>query len=292
MQKAIIFGANGQDGIYMTELCYKNDIKPIRVARNSGNADILNSVADKNFVQELIADVLPDYVFHLAANSTTKYDALFENHETISTGSLNILDAVYRISPKTKVVITGSGVQFKNVGLPISENTPFEAWNAYAIARIQSVYAARFFRSLGVRVYVAYLFHHESPYRKSSHVSKMITDKIKNILKGQDEKISLGNIDVEKEWAFAEDIVEGIFTLVNQENVFEATVGTGVTHSIREFLDECFLQSGLEMEKYLEIKEGFVPEYPKLVSDSSTINSLGWKPKTELKKLVSILLAN
>lgn len=292
MQKAVIFGANGQDGIYMTELCYKNNIKPIRVARNSGNADILNSVANKNFVQELIADVLPDYVFHFAANSTTKYDALFENHETISTGSLNILDAVYRISPKTKVVITGSGVQFKNVGLPISENTPFEAWNAYAIARIQSVYAARFFRSLGVRAYVAYLFHHESPYRKSGHVSKMITDKIKNILEGQDEKISLGNIDVEKEWAFADDIVEGIFTLVNQENVFEATVGIGVTYSIRDFLNECFLQSGLEMEKYLEIKEGFVPEYPKLVSDSSTINSLGWKPKTDLKKLVSILLAS
>lgn len=292
MKKAIIFGANGQDGIYMTELCNKNNIKPIRVARSSGNADILNSVANRSFVQELISDVLPDFVFHLAANSTTRYEALFENHETISTGSLNILDAVYRFSPKTKVVITGSGVQFKNVGLPISENTPFEAWNAYAIARIQSVYAARFYRSLGVRAYVAYLFHHESPYRKPGHVSKMITDKIKHIVKGQTEKICLGNIDVEKEWAYAEDIVEGIFTLVNQDNIFEATVGTGVTHSIRDFLIECFMQSDLEMEKYLEITEGFIPEYPKLVSDPSAIRSLGWKPKTDLKKLVSILLAN
>jgi GDPmannose 4,6-dehydratase len=289
MQKAIIFGAGGQDGIYMAELCVKNNIQPIKISRHA-TADYNASVADKDFVNALVKKEQPDYIFHLAANSTTRYDALFENHETISSGTLYILDAVKHHSPHTKVLITGSGVQFKNTGNPISENTEFEAGNAYAIARIQSVYAARFFRSLGIKTYVAYLFHHESPYRKEHHVSKMITDKIKNIVRGNADKISIGDVSVEKEWAFAEDIVEGIFTLVNQDEVFEATVGTGIVHSINDFLEECFSQVNLDMNQYVETKQNFTSEYPKLVSDPTTINKLGWKAKTDLQKLVHILL--
>lgn len=289
MQRAIIFGAGGQDGIYMAELCLKNNIQPIKVSRHAV-ADYSASVADKDFVNLLIKNEQPDYIFHLAANSTTSYDALFENHETISSGTLYILDAVKKYSPHTKVMIAGSGVQFKNTGVPISEKTEFEAGNAYAIARIQSVYAARFFRSLGVKAYVAYLFHHESPHRKKHHVSKMITDKIKNIVLGKKDKISIGDISVEKEWAYAEDIVEGIFTLVNQDEIFEATVGTGIVYSINDFLKECFRQVNLDMNEYVEIKENFTSEYPKLVSDSATINRLGWKAKTNLQELVSILL--
>jgi GDPmannose 4,6-dehydratase len=207
MKKAIIFGASGQDGIYMKRLCEKQNIIPITVAR-SDNFDYKGSVTNINLVEDLVK-IKPDFIFHLAANSTTRHEALFENHETISTGTLNILESVKKYSPHTKVVITGSGVQFENKGLPISEKDKFEASNAYAIARIQSVYAARYFRKIGIQTYVAYLFHHESPYRHATHVSKMITNHIKNILAGKDEKIIIGDASVQKEWAFAEDIVEG-----------------------------------------------------------------------------------
>ena len=289
MKKALIFGASGQDGLYMTRLCQQRQIEAVTVARSAG-FQCQGSVTDRNLVEKLVREK-PDFIFHLAANSTTRHDALFENHETISTGTLNILESVKCYSPESRVLIVGSGVQFKNTGQAISERDEFDAANAYAIARIQSVYAARYFRTLGIKTYVAYLFHHESPYRHGAHISKMITDKIKGIAAGHPEIITIGNASVQKEWAFAEDIVEGIFTLISQDEISEAAIGTGITHSIMDFLTECFERVNLPLQPHVEFLSNFTPEYFKLVSDPKTINSLGWKAKTDLKELVKILLA-
>ena len=288
MKKALIFGASGQDGLYMTQLCRQQQIEPVTVARSEGFR-YQGSVADRALVEELVKQK-PDCIFHLAANSTTRHNALFENHETIATGTLNILESVKLYSPESRVLITGSGVQFKNTGNPISENDEFEAANAYAVARIQSVYAARYFRSLGLKTYVAYLFHHESPYRHATHISKMITTRIKAILNGNCEKIVIGDATVQKEWAFAQDIVKGMFTLVNQSDAFEAAIGTGVAYSIMDFLTECFAQSNLKIEEHVEFRNNFKPEYSRLVSNPQTINRLGWKAETDLRTLVEILL--
>jgi GDPmannose 4,6-dehydratase len=288
MKKALIFGASGQDGIYLARLCQQREIEPVTVARSKGFG-ICGSVSDRALVETLVRQK-PDYIFHLAACSTTRHEALFENHETISTGTLNILENVFRFSPESRVLITGSGVQFKNTGHPISERTEFKAANAYAIARIQSVYAARYFRNLGVHAYVGYLFHHESPYRHPTHLSRMITDKIKRIRNGHLEKIIIGDATVEKEWSFAGDIANGLLTLTSQEDIFEAAIGSGIAYSIMDFLRECFAQSGLVLEEHVEFLKGFKPEYARLVSDPSTMNALGWRNVTDFRSLVRILL--
>ncbi|HOV11632.1 MAG TPA: NAD-dependent epimerase/dehydratase family protein, partial [Bacteroidales bacterium] len=140
--KAVVFGIHGQDGYYLNNILQKNNVQVIGVSRSEGNW-VRGDVSNRTFVEELIRNHQPDYVFHLAANSTTRHDALFENHETISTGTLNILEAVYRYSPGTKVFLSGSAMQFENKGLPIDEQTPLSASSPYAVARIQSVYAGR-----------------------------------------------------------------------------------------------------------------------------------------------------
>lgn len=272
----------------MTRLCRQQQIEAVTVARSAGFRH-QGSVANRALVEDLVKQK-PDFIFHLAANSTTRHNALFENHETIATGTLNILESVKLYSPESRVLITGSGVQFKNTGNPISEKDDFEAANAYAIARIQSVYATRYFRTLGVKAYVAYLFHHESPYRHASHISKMITTQIKSILAGSNEKIVIGDATVQKEWAFAQDIVEGIFTLVSQDDVFEAAIGTGIAHSIMDFLAECFAQTNLKINEHVEFRNNFKPEYSRLISNPQTINRLGWKATTDLRSLVNVLL--
>lgn len=287
---ALIFGASGQDGVYMAKLCQNKGIKPIGIARRPG-FDVQGSVSDTKLVETLVQDHKPGFIFHFAANSTTRHDALFENHETISTGTLNILESVKKHSPNTRVLITGSGVQFKNIGEPISEKSEFEAWNAYAVSRIQSVYAARYFRQLGFKVYVAYLFHHESPFRQDHHVSKIICNQIHDILAGKITRLKLGDPTVQKEWGFAGDIVEGIFTLVNQDDVFEACVGTGVVHSIYDFIAASFDLAGLSLQSNLESNNSYRTEYSKLVSCPNTISRLGWKPTTSLSELAKIMLA-
>jgi GDPmannose 4,6-dehydratase len=241
-------------------------------------------------VEKLIEKEKPEYVFHLAAHSTTQHDTLFENHATISTGTLNILESVKRHSPETRVFITGSGVQFENTGKPISETDNFEASSPYSLARIQSAYASRYYRSLGLKVYIGYLFHHESPLRKPHHISQMIALAVKRIGEGNDEIIEIGDISVEKEWTFAGDVARGIFTLVDQDRVFEAVIGSGITYSIEKWLELCFGVIGRDWHDYVILKEGFTPEYKKLVSDIRTINSLGWYPTVGLKDLAEMMI--
>ena len=285
---ALIFGANGQDGCYLHELCKAKGIKPLGVSR-SGDW-IRGDVSDYKQVEELVKKYKPTYLFHLAATSTTRHDALFENHAAISTGTLNILESVYKHSPTSKVFITGSGVQFYNDGNPISEDTAFEASSAYAIARIQSVYAARYYRILGIKAYVGYLFHHESPLRKPNHVSQKIVLAAKRIAHGSEEKLQIGDINVEKEWTFAGDVAEVIMTLVEQENVFEAVIGSGKTHSIKDWIEVCFLHLGLDWTRYLEQAENFQPEYKRLVSNPALMDSLHWQPKIDLRQLAAMMI--
>lgn len=286
--KALIFGASGQDGYYLQELYKLKGIESIGVSR-SGNG-YLGNVADYGQVEQLIKQYLPIYVFHLAANSTTRHDALFENHDTISTGTLNILEAVKKHSPASKVFITGSGLQFKNVGNPISEHDEFEANSAYSVARIHSVYAARYYRSIGIRAYVGYLFHHESPHRKASHVSKMVALATQRIAEGSNEILEIGDIAVRKEWTYARDVMQGIMTLLDQDEVFEATVGSGLAYSIEDWLELCFTLIGRDWHDHVRLRPGFVSEYKQLVSNPKTINDLGWQPSTTLPDLARIMM--
>ena len=89
--KALIFGVNGQDGYYLKQLIERNMGEIYGVSRKPHPEFINGSVGDSILVAQLVRDIRPDYIFHLAANSTTHYDALFENHETISTGTINML---------------------------------------------------------------------------------------------------------------------------------------------------------------------------------------------------------
>jgi GDPmannose 4,6-dehydratase len=288
---ALIFGAGGQDGFYLQQLCRERGIVPIGISRSLNSDSIRGDVADYEQVEKLVTCYQPTYIFHLAANSTTRHSALFENHATISTGTINILESVKNQNPTTRVFITGSGVQFKNTGQPISEKDEFEASSAYSVARIQSVYAARYYRSLGIRTYVGYLFHHESPLRKSGHVAQMVSSAARHSVVGGGEKIKLGDISVRKEWAFAGDIVRGILTLVSQDDVFEAAIGTGQAYSIEEWLEQCFGLVGKNWRRHVKLDQGFVPEYRCLVSNPETIRSLGWFPAVEFSELASIMMA-
>ena len=287
---ALIFGANGQDGHYLSDLCKSQGITPIGVSR-SGDW-VRGDVSNPDQVRDLIKRHTPAYIFHLAARSTTRHEALFENHETISTGTLNILESVRTIYPQARVFLAGSGLQFKNTGKPISEKDPFEASSAYAVARIQSVYAARYYRSLGVRVYVGYLFHHESPLRGPGHVSKLIALAAQRIAAGSSEILELGDITVEKEWTFAGDVAQAMLDLVRQDKVFEATIGSGSAYSIQNWLEQCFSVIGKDWKRHVRLKEGFVAEYPRLVSDPSTIRSLGWSPKVGFAELAKMMMAS
>lgn len=290
MQNAIIFGANGQDGVFVSGLLRKLGIEVIGVSRTG--CDIRGDVADFTFVEALIKREQPHYIFHFAANSTTKHHVLFENHAAISTGTLNILESVRLHCSGCKVFLSGSAMQFKNEGLPIDENTPFDASSAYSVARIQSVYAARYYRSaFSLSIYVGYFFNHDSPLRSEQHVNQKIAQSVKRIAAGSHEKLVLGNIEVQKEFNYAGDIVDAIWTLINQDVVFEAVIGSGHAYSIREWADYCFRKISKDWADFIEIKSDFVPEYKILVSKPELIRNIGWQPKVGFEQLADLMMA-
>ena len=286
--KAIIFGANGQDGHYLTLLLLKQKIKVIGVSRSGDFLKI--DITDLNQVISLIKTETPDYIFHLAANSTTNHSALFENHQTIATGTLNILEAVKQFSAHSKVFISGSGLQFLNTGEPIKETDLFSANDAYSVSRIQSVYAARYFKTLGLQVYVGYFFNHDSPLRTERHVTKMISETVKRIASGSTEKLEIGDMSVIKEWSYAGDIVDGIWLLVNQDIVFEANIGSGKGYSIEEWIKKCFSLVNKNYSNYIIENHNFVSSYKKLVSCNNLISSIGYDPKITFDVLAVLMM--
>ncbi len=286
MSTSVIFGISGQDGFYLQERLQREGHLVVGVSRSNGG-----DVSNRCYVNTLIREVRPDYIFHLAANSTTRHEALFENHETISTGTLNILEAAKAHAPASRLFITGSGVQFVNTGCPISEQDAFAPLSAYAVSRIHAVYAARYFRSLGLRAYVGYLFHHESPLRKSGHLCKAIAELAKRAREGSKEQLTVGDASVRKEVGFAGDIAAGIWSLVSQDAVFEAVIGTGRAYSIQDWIEICFSKAGCDWRKHIILRaDGFVPEYPVLVSDPATIFSLGWRPVVDIHALAEMMV--
>jgi GDPmannose 4,6-dehydratase len=200
------------------------------------------------------------------------------------------LESAYRHVPGARVFIAGSGVQFVNVGQPINEETPFEPSSPYAVARICSVYAARYYRRLGLATYVGYLFHHESPLRPRAQVSQKVARAASAIASGAETKLELGDLTVIKEWAYAGDIAEAIAMLLRQDQVFEAVIGSGEGYTIEQWVEACFSEVGMDWRPHVELVRGFVPEYRFLVSDPRRMLSLGWRPKTSFFELVKMMM--
>jgi GDPmannose 4,6-dehydratase len=286
---ALVFGANGQDGPYLVEALRARGVEAKGYSRSGPWARL--DVADRAAVDAVVAAERPDLVFQLAARSTTRHEALFDNHAAISTGCLNVLEAVRAHAPAARVFIAGSGVQFRNVGEPIDEDTPFEASSAYAVARIQSVYAARYYRSLGVRAYVGYLFHHESPRRGAGHLSAVIAAAARRIAAGSGETLEIGDPKVVKEWTFAGDAMAAAVDLCSQDAVFEAVIGSGEGRSVEEWLEACFGRVGLRWHDHVRTKPGFRAEYPRLVSRPDRLRALGWRPRVGFSDLAAMMMA-
>lgn len=274
----------------------------------AGDTQCYCEINDGFDVRALINNVRPAFIFHLAANSTTSEECVFENHNTIGTGTLNILEAIDRLKISTRVFIAGSALQFMNKGAPIREDHPRSSESGYAVLRNYATDLARYYRGRGVNVFTGFLFHHESPRRKDRHVSQVIArlarqarDHVIDAALVEDQKLAIGDLSVQKEWTFAGDTVAAIWTLVNQGidhdsgngsgTIWEANIGTGEGFSIEEWADECFAIANLDWRDYITERSDFVPEYRRLVADSRRIRSLGWRPKFNFRDLARMMVA-
>ena len=287
--KAVIFGSNGQDGFYLSELLKKEGLELFLVSRK--NSQIIGDISDFNFVSNLIERIKPDFLFNFAAESSISHEHIFSNNQTISLGTINILESVRLFSKKTKVFLCGSALQFKNSNEPIDENTEFLGNNPYSIFRINSTLIARYYRkNFGLNIYFGYLFNHDSPLRSESHINQKIISVTKRISKGSTEKLIIGNYNVIKEFSFAGDIVEAIWIFVNQDQIFEIVIGSGRGYKILDWIKLSFSSFNLNWEDHVGIDSKFKSEYEVLISKPTKLFNMNWMVRTSFEELFHLML--
>jgi len=287
--RAMIFGGTGQDGHYLRNILLENNVD-VKCASRSGG-DYCIDVADTLDVEDLLLRERPDYVFHLAATSSTDHKHLWANHSSIGTGTMAILDAVDRHLPSTKVVLAGSGLQFMNEGTPLNEESKLDHSSPYTVARNYSLYAARYFRSRGLRVYFAFLFNHDSPLRSNRHLNMKIAEAAALAARGGRNRLQIGDLAAKKEFNFAGDITAAFWQLVCQDSIFECVIGGGKSHTILEWVELCFQYVGLDWKQYVDTDETYQSPYKCLVSDPARLLSLGWQPNMNFRQLSEIMMA-
>jgi GDPmannose 4,6-dehydratase len=273
--KAIITGANGQDGFYLTKLLHFYNVEVIPIASDSGI-----DLSQRFVVQDLVDSAQPDFIFHLAAKSTLDHAYAAANHEIIAQGSFNLLDAALKFAPNCRVFLAGSAYQFKNEGNPIKETDSWDTDSVYCAARGYSKLLADAYRARGLMTYFGYFFHHESPKRGADHISQRIAKAARNRT-----GIEIGDPSVIKEWTFSQDAMEAVWALVNQDAIFDANIGTGIGHSIAKFASFCYAVQGLHLEDYIKIPKNYIAPYRTLTCNPERIFSIGWTPRVNLQEL-------
>ena len=316
-KKALITGITGQDGSYLAELLLEKGYEVHGIIRrsssfNTGRIEHLyqdfhvndarvflhyGDLADGSALSRLLEKIQPDEIYNLAAQSHVRvsFDIPEYTADVVALGTIRILDAIKETEIKTKFYQASTSELYgKAVETPQTEKTPFYPRSPYACAKLYSYWITVNYReSYDMYACNGILFNHESPRRGETFVTKKITHAIARILKKEQDKLYLGNLDAKRDWGYAKDYVEAMWLMLQQDKAEDYVIATGETHSVREFLDEAFGLVGLDWKKYVEIDPRYYrPAEVDLLLGNPTKakEKLGWKPKTTFKELVKIML--
>lgn len=308
MSKALIFGATGQDGSYLSEFLLKKGYSVHGVVRRSSAInprlafmqDVkfhYGDVLDGSFVHNLIAKTRPKEIYNLAAQSDVKVS--FDNPEYTSKvnalGTLNILEAIRNNWRTAKFYQASSSEMFGKVQeTPQTENTPFYPRSPYGVSKVFAHYLTRNYReAYGLFAVGGILYNHESPRRGEEFLSRKVTKAVARIKAGKQDYLYLGSMDPKRDWGYAPDYVEGIWQMLQQDSPDEFILATGETHSVQEFVEEAFSYAGLDWRKHVKQDKNLIrpSEVQLLVGDySKAKEKMGWEPKTTFKQLVQIMV--
>lgn len=344
MKKALITGITGQDGSYLAEYLLELGYEVHGIIRrastfNTHRIDHIykdptenpesrlrlhyGDLSDSGILTEIIYNIQPDEIYHLGAQSHVRvsFDLPEYTGNVTGLGTTRILEAIRRSGIKTRFYQASSSELFGSSLPPQNENTPFSPQSPYAISKLYSYWmvinyrkAYNIFASNGI------LFNHESPRRGEIFVTRKITRGIANILVGNQKKIFLGNLDARRDWGYAPEYVRLMWKILQLDHPDDFVIGTGESHSVREFVIKAFeycdieiewIGSGLEEKGIvksfdnrwngiissgqilIELKQRYFrpTEVDFLLADSSKAKQvLGWEPQILFAELVKIMV--
>jgi len=328
MKKALITGVTGQDGSYIADFLLAKGYKVYAMVRRNSteNFNRIEHIRDKiELVQadlldqmslmKMIRDTMPDEIYNLAAQSfvPTSWDQPLFTGEATGLGVTRILEAVRYEKPDTKFYQASSSEMFGKVQqMPQDEKTPFYPRSPYGVAKVYGHFITVNYReSYDIFGVSGILFNHESPRRGKEFVTRKITDGAVRIKFGLQDVLELGNLDAKRDWGYAGDYVEMMWLMLQQKDPDDYVIGTGIAHSVREFVKVAFNTAGFDIEwegdclneRGIDSKTGRVlvivskkffrpAEVHHLLANPAKANEkLGWKPTVSFEQLVEMMVA-
>ena len=316
MKKALITGITGQDGSYLAEFLLSKGYEIHGIVRRSSSfnrsrIDHLyhdphlpgtrlflhyGDLADSSQLTEIIYNIKPDEIYHLAAQSHVRvsFDLSEYTGDITGLGTTRLLEAMRRSGTKAKFYQASSSEMFGGAPAPQNENTSFQPRSPYAAAKVYSYWMVRNYRE-GYSLFACngILFNHESPRRGETFVTRKITRGIADILSGKAKKLYFGNLDAKRDWGYAPEYVEAMWRMLQQDRADDYVIGTGESHMVKEFLEEAFRYVHLDWGKHVEIdRKYFRPtEVDSLRADCRHAREkLNWEPRIKFVDLVKIMV--
>ena len=330
--KAIITGISGQDGYFLSRLLFSKGYEIHGILRRNSSmtqgtvsrlpADIKShllihygDITDSQFISILVNKEKPDEFYHLAAQSFVGYS--FQNamstYDANISGTLNVCNAIKDFSPDTRMYFAATSEMFgQPKETPQNERTVLSPRSPYAVSKLAGFWTVKTYRD-AYNLFMAngILFNHESEVRGPEFVTRKISQAVAKISFGSKDELVLGNLDAIKDWGYASDYTEAMFKILKQDIPDDFVIGTGESHTVREFVEIAFREIGINITwKGKGINEvGLNDEGKTLVRVSKEFfrplesdnyradytkakNKLGWKPKIKFNDLVKIMVEN
>ncbi len=312
-KKSLITGINGQDGCYLARFLLNKGYEVTGVIRADKDTDLsgldylgirdkvrlirldlLNSDAVKN----LLNDSRPEEIYHLAAQSSVGF-SFAHPRMTMAfnlSSTLHLLESVRSLSLKTRFYQASTSEMFGHVkDLPVAEDAVLHPVSPYAISKAACHWTTINYReAFGLFSCCGILFNHESVLRKSHFVTKKILSTAIRIKNGSNEKLTLGNIYVKRDWGYAPDYVRAMWLMLQQRRPDDYIIATSDMHSLRSFIEKVFAELDLHWREHVIIDEGlFRPSDIEAIcgDPSKAKKQLRWDYRLSFSELIARLVA-
>ncbi len=309
MKTALITGISGQDGSYLSELLLDKGYEVHGLVRRNATSIYPNiehlrnklnlhygDMETEHHLCSLINEIKPDEIYNLAAQSDVGVS--FEIPETTfdvtGNGALRLFEAVRKFSLGSRVYQASTSELFGNSLPPQNEHTVMKPTSPYAVAKLAAHNLARIYRD-AYHLYIScgILFNHESPRRGPNFVTRKVTTAVADIIHNGRTTLELGNLDAKRDWGYAQDYVQAMWLMLQQDNPDDFVIGTGETHTVGEFVEYAFEVAGLSWQKHVIINPRYYRplETNFLQADiSKAKRELHWRPTTNFRGLVNLMV--
>lgn len=299
---------SGQDGAYLAQLLLSKGYRVVGTARDAQASNFSNlkrieilqnievvSMATTDFrsVLQVVSKCMPDEVYNLAGQSSVglSFEQPVETLESISVGSLNLLECIRYLNRDIRLYNAGSSECFGDTGNKAAdEDTPFRPRSPYAVAKATAFWQlANYREAYGIYACSGILFNHESPLRPERFVTQKIVRAACRIAAGSDEQLNLGNLDIERDWGWASEYVDAMWRMLQQPKPQDFVIATGETRPLKEFVSEAFDAVGLDWRDHVRTDPTLKrPTDLKIgrADPSKAAEILGWQATTTMSGVV------